>query len=104
MTQQLFRWGVAVTANPDRFRHQPPQAAQPLTALERDETPAGIERREPDHVIARHLGRHRVTINAVINRNGGRVDYTATGARARAVAQRSRPKATTFMAFRGRWR
>lgn len=70
--------------------------AQPLTALESEEIRAGIERREPDHVIAGRIGRHRVTINAEINRNGGRVDYTATGSQARAVAQRARPKSTKF--------
>ena len=66
--------------------------AQPLTAPEREEIRAGIERGEPDHVIAARLGRHRCTINVEINRNGGRSGYTATAAQARAVEQLRRPK------------
>ena len=70
--------------------------AQPLSAPEREEIRAGIERCETDSVIAGRLGRHRATINAEINRNGGRARYTATAAQTRADSSRARPKATRF--------
>ena len=70
--------------------------AQPLSAPEREEIRAGIERCETDSVIAGRLGRHRATINAEINRNGGRARYTATAAQTRADSSRARPKATGF--------
>lgn len=66
--------------------------AQPLTACEREEIRAGIERGETDGQIARRLGRHRCAINAEINRNGGRDRYTASAAQRRADSQRARPK------------
>ena len=66
--------------------------AESLTAFEREEIRAGIERGEPDHVIADRLGRHRTTINVEVNRNGGRAGYTATAAQRRADQQRRRPK------------
>ena len=47
-------------------------------------------------MIAGRLGRHRATINAEINRNGGRARYTATAAQTRADSSRARPKATRF--------
>lgn len=72
--------------------------AQPLTAPEREEIRAGIERGEPDGVIADRLGRHRCTINAEIGRNGGRCRYRAAKAECRAVSQRKRPKVPKLVA------
>jgi IS30 family transposase len=72
--------------------------AEPLTALEREEIRAGIVRGEPDGVIAGRLGRHRLTINAEVARNGGRDDYRATAAQDRAEQQRLRPKAPKLVA------
>ena len=66
--------------------------AEPLTAHEREEIRAGIERGESDSDIARRLGRHRSTIGREVARNGGRDAYTATAAHTRAEAQRARPK------------
>ena len=66
--------------------------AHPLIAHEREEIRAGIERGETDGQIGARLGRHRTTINAEINRNGGRDAYSATAAQARADRQRHRPK------------
>ena len=72
--------------------------ANPLSAREREEIRAGIERRECDQVIAGRLGRHRTTINAEINRNGGRDRYSATAAESRAAKQRCRPKTPKLLA------
>ena len=72
--------------------------ANPLTAHEREEIRAGIEREEADHRIGERLGRHRTTINAEINRNGGRTSYTATAAQTRAATERRRPKLSCFEA------
>ena len=66
--------------------------AQPLTLREREEIRAGIERSETDGSIADRLGRHRVTINEEINRNGGRNRYRAVEAQVRADQCRARPK------------
>lgn len=71
--------------------------AEPLTAPEREEIRVGIERAETDGEIAARLGRHRVTINAEINRNGHRTGYTATAAQERADSQRCRPKDARFV-------
>ena len=72
--------------------------ASPLTLHEREEIRAGIERREPDRVIAQRLGRHRLTVNAEVTRNGGRGAYSAVDAQGRADAQRSRPKVPKLVA------
>ena len=72
--------------------------AEPLLLCEREEIRAGIERGETDGVIAARLGRHRCTVNAEINRNGGRSGYSAVAAQDRAEAQRRRPKAAKLVA------
>lgn len=68
--------------------------AEPLTAAEREEIRAGIERDETDIRIGLLIGRHRCTINIEISRNGGRGSYSATAAQRRADLQRRRPKLT----------
>ncbi len=70
--------------------------ARPLTACEREEIRAGIERGDTDGEIAGRLGRHRTTINAEINRYGGRSRYRATAAQRRADRERARPKLSKF--------
>ena len=75
--------------------------AQPLTLFEREEIRAGIEQDETDRVIGDRVGRHRCTINAEINRNGGRAAYRATAAQARADTQRARSKIPKLAADRG---
>ena len=72
--------------------------ACPLSACEREEIRAGIERGDSDGVIAARLGRHRCTINAEINRNGGRSKYSATRADQRAAQRRRRPKVSKLTA------
>ena len=72
--------------------------AHPLTALEREEIRAGIERGETDRQVGDRLGRHRCTISAEINRNGGRRAYSATVAQVRAGAQQRRPKVARLVA------
>ena len=74
--------------------------ARPLTLHEREEIRAGIERHDPDHVIAAGLGRHRCTINAEVRRNGGRSGYRATDAQQCAELARSRPKVPKLVADR----
>lgn len=72
--------------------------ADPLLLSDREEIRAGIERGDSDGVIAQKLGRHRTTINAEINRNGGRAGYTAAGAQQRADGCRGRPKVPMLVA------
>lgn len=66
--------------------------AEALTMFEREEIRAGLERNESLTELGRRLGRHRCTISAEVNRNGGRALYRAVDAQARADAQRARPK------------
>lgn len=69
---------------------------EPLTAREREEIHVGIERDETDGQIGVRLGRHRSTINTEINRNGGRMKYSAIRAQARAGEGLLRPKTAKF--------
>lgn len=66
--------------------------AHPLSVVEREQIRVGIARGDTDSVIAVSVGRHRCTINAEINRNGGRSNYSAVEAQERAVRCRARPK------------
>ena len=72
--------------------------AHPLSLSEREEIRVGIERKDTDEEIGQHLGRHRCTISAEINRNGGRGFYTVTAAQARAEELRRRPKQCRLVA------
>ena len=72
--------------------------ANPLTASDREQIRAGIERGDSDACIARGLGRHRSTIGREIACNGGRAAYTATKAQVRADKARLRPKAPMLVA------
>jgi len=65
-----------------------------LSLHEREEIRAGIERGDTDTQIAVLIGRHRGTINAEINRNGGRANYVAVDAQRRADAKRRRSRQT----------
>ena len=60
--------------------------------FEREEIRAGLERNESLTELSRRLSRHRCTVSAEVNRNGGRYLYRAVDAQARADRQRARPK------------
>jgi IS30 family transposase len=67
-----------------------------LTLEAREEIRLGIDRGEPDAVIARRIGCHRGTVGREIVRNGGRGNYRAFAAQARAVEMARRPKPRWF--------
>ncbi len=85
-----------------KTQHRPMETdsmpARPVTAHEREEIRAGIERGETDQEIADRIGRHRTTVNVEINRNGARKGYSATRADGRAVLERKRPKTAKLAA------
>ena len=72
--------------------------AAPLLIEERVEIQSGIKAQEHYTVIAERLCRHRNTIGAEINRNGGPEKYQATSAQQRADDQRRRPKTAKLAA------
>lgn len=65
-----------------------------LSLAEREQIMVGIDRGEPDAVIARRLGRHRGTIGREIRAGGGRSAYTGWQAQERAdqATRRTRPR------------
>ncbi len=63
-----------------------------LSLEEREKILLGIERNEPDTVIAGRLGRHRSTIWREISNNGGRREYRAFRAEERAHQQARRQR------------
>jgi transposase, IS30 family len=63
-----------------------------LTLAEREEIRVGIEVGQSDAAIAKRLGRHRGSIGREIDANGGRGQYRAHAAEARAAEAARRPK------------
>ena len=63
-----------------------------LTLEDREEIRLGIDRREPDGVIAVRIGCHRATVWREIAANGGRVGYRAFRAQDQADQRARRPK------------
>ena len=72
-----------------------------LSAGEREEIRAGIERDDSLRAIARDLGRHPATICREVKRNGGHRWYNAGKAQRRADRQRCRPKVAKLVADEG---
>lgn len=72
--------------------------ASALTMSDRVQVLVGTDRGESDGEIAQRLGRHRSTINAEINRNGGRGRYCPEQAQARADQCRRRAKVPKLVA------
>lgn len=64
-----------------------------LSLADREEIRVGIERREPDAVIADRIGCHRSTVWREIHRNGGRQSYRAVRSDNEAAQAARRPKA-----------
>lgn len=67
-----------------------------LSLEEREEIRVGIERGDPDGVIAARLGRHRCTVWREIKANGGRGSYRAYRAQDRADQAARRPQQRWF--------
>lgn len=63
-----------------------------LSLSDREEIRVGIERREPDAVIAARIGCHRGTVWREIDRNGGRRSYRAVRSDNEAAHAARRPK------------
>lgn len=63
-----------------------------LSLSDREEIRVGIERREPDAVIAARIGCHRATVWREIDRNGGRRGYRAVRSDNEAAQAARRPK------------
>ncbi len=72
-------------------------AASALCLHERVEIRAGIEAKETDSEIGSRIGRHRCTINAEINRNGGRGNYCPILAEERAGRNRRRQRCSKIV-------
>jgi IS30 family transposase len=72
--------------------------AEPLSLPEREEIRAGVAAGESLTEIAARVGRHRCTISAEVNRNGGRDAYRATAADKRAATKLARPKIAKLVA------
>jgi IS30 family transposase len=77
------------------LRDRTPRATA-LTLEQREEIRAGIERGEKDSQIARRIGVHRGTVGREIKANGGRGNYKAFMAQARADNSARRPKQRWF--------
>jgi transposase, IS30 family len=74
-----------------------------LSALDREEIRAGIERSESFRQIGRRLGRAASTVSREVNRNGGRDGYRAWAAGERAAVRAQRPKLAWYQRRPDRW-